>query len=213
MSFEWPWMLLALLLLPALCVAYLLALKRRKQYTISFTNLDLLKEVAGEQPGIKRHIPPLLFLIGLAALLFALARPVTSVSVPRAQAAVMLVMDVWYSMNADDLKPTRFAAAQQSAKQFVQQLPAAARVGLVSFSGKANLNAPLTLDHTAVLEAIESLKLDNGTAIGDGLLNALEHIAAQDRANTRQHYFAVRWRIVAGLRPIGCSGPCAANAN
>ncbi len=181
MRFEWPAMLAALLLVPALVVAYILALRRRKQYTISFTNLDLLKEVAGEQPGIKRHIPPLLFLIGLTALLFALARPMMNINVRRAGASIMLVMDVSYSMNAEDLKPTRFAAAQQSAKQFVQQLPATARVGLVSFSGKANLNAPLTLDHNAVLEAIAGLKLDNGTAIGDGLLNALEHIAAQNQ--------------------------------
>jgi Ca-activated chloride channel homolog len=104
-----------------------------------------------------------------------------NINVRRAGASIMLVMDVSYSMNAEDLKPTRFAAAQQSAKQFVQQLPATARVGLVSFSGKANLNAPLTLDHNAVLEAIAGLKLDNGTAIGDGLLNALEHIAAQNQ--------------------------------
>jgi Ca-activated chloride channel homolog len=181
MNFEWPAMLAALLVVPALVVAYILALRRRKQYTISFTNLDLLKEVAGEQPGIKRHIPPLLFLIGLTALLFALARPMMNINVRRAGASIMLVMDVSYSMNAEDLKPTRFAAAQQSAKQFVQQLPTTARVGLVSFSGKANLNAPLTLDHNAVLEAIAGLKLDNGTAIGDGLLNALEHIAAQNQ--------------------------------
>jgi Ca-activated chloride channel family protein len=179
MSFLWPWLLLSLLLVPALIGAYLIALQRRRQYTISFTNLDLLKEVAGEGPGIKRHIPPLLFLIGLAALLFSLSRPVMNVALPRTRTAVMLVLDVSYSMNAEDLKPTRIAAAQQSAKQFVAQLPATALVGLVSFSGKANLNAPLTLDHNAVLEAIDTLKLDNGTAIGDGLMQALEHIASQ----------------------------------
>jgi Ca-activated chloride channel family protein len=181
MSFIWPALLLSLLLVPALVAAYLFALQRRKRYTISFTNLDLLKEVAVEQPGFKRHIPPLVFLIGLAALLFSLARPVANVSLPRTRAAVVLVLDVSYSMNAEDLKPTRIAAAQASAKQFVQQLPATALVGLVSFSGKANLNAPLTRDHNAVLEAIESLKLDNGTAIGDGLLQALEHIAVQNQ--------------------------------
>ena len=181
MSFEWPLMLLALVLLPVLVGVYLLALQRRKQYTISFTNLDLLKEVAGEQPGVKRHIPPLLFLIGLAALLFALARPVTNLPLPRTRTAVMLVMDVSYSMNAVDLQPSRIVAAQQSARRFVEQLPSTAQVGLVSFSGKANLNAPLTLDHNAVLEAINGLKLDNGTAIGDGLMNALDHIATQNR--------------------------------
>ena len=174
-------MLLALVLLPVLVVVYLIALQRRKQYTISFTNLDLLKEVAGEQPGFKRHIPPLLFLIGLAALLFGLARPVANLALPRARTAIMLVMDVSYSMNAVDLQPSRIAAAQQSARRFVQQLPSTAQVGLVSFSGKANLNAPLTLDHNAVLEAINGLKLDNGTAIGDGLMNALDHIATQNR--------------------------------
>ena len=115
-SFEWPWLLLSLMLIPALLIAYAIAQRRRKNYAVIFTNTDLLEEVAGAQPGLKRHIPPILFLIGLAALLLALARPVINLTVSRQRTAVMLVMDVSYSMNAEDLKPTRIAVAKQSAK-------------------------------------------------------------------------------------------------
>jgi Ca-activated chloride channel family protein len=179
MNFEWPWLLLLLLLVPVLAALYIWVQRQRKAYAVRFTNLELLKAVAGN-PGFKRHIPPLLFLIGTTALLLALARPVASVTLPRERTMVMLVMDVSFSMQADDLKPTRFAAAKNAAKQLLQRLPRQVAVGLVSFSAKANLNAPLTTDHNAVIAAIDSLALDNGTAIGTGLAEALDHIALQN---------------------------------
>ena len=184
MSFEWPIFLLGLLLVPALVAAYVIAQKQRKTYAVRFTNLELLAQVVGPSPGIRRHIPAMLFLASFTALVVAVARPIAVVALPRERSTVMLVMDVSYSMEADDLKPSRLVAAKRAAEQFVQQLPPAVSVGLVSFSGKANLNAPLTTDHAAVVEAIESLKLDNGTAIGDGLLLALNHVADQDSVAT-----------------------------
>lgn len=184
MSFEWPIFLLGLLLVPVLAAAYIYAQKQRKVYAVRFTNLDLLAEVAGPQPGFRRHLPAILFLLGLTALLIGLARPMAMVALPRERSTVMLVMDVSYSMEAGDLNPSRIVAAKRAAEQFVRELPPSASVGLVSFSGKANLNAPLTTDHAAVVEAIENLTLDNGTAIGEGLLLALNHIADQDRAST-----------------------------
>ena len=184
MSFEWPIFLLGLLLVPALVAAYVIAQKQRKTYAVRFTNLELLAQVARPSPGIRRHIPAMLFLASFTALVVAVARPIAVVALPRERSTVMLVMDVSYSMEADDLKPSRIVAAKRAAERFVQQLPPTASVGLVSFSGKANLNAPLTTDHAAVVEAIESLKLDNGTAIGDGLLLALNHVADQDSVAT-----------------------------
>ncbi len=182
MTFEWPWLLLSLLLLPALVLFYRAAMKRRRASAIIFSDIDLLREAAGNTPHWQRHVPAVLLLLGIAALLFSLARPSAVLRLPRPQAAVMLVMDVSASMTATDLSPNRLEAAKQAAQQFVQRLPENTSVGLVSFSAKANLNAPLTRERKAVLQALNSLHTDSGTAIGDGLLEALDHIAAQTLA-------------------------------
>lgn len=179
MTFEWPWLLLSLLLLPLLVIYYRWAMKRRRASAIIFSDIELLREAAGTTPRWQRHVPAVLLLLGIAALLFGLARPSAVLRLPRPQSAVMLVMDVSASMTATDLSPNRLDAAKQAAQQFVQRLPENTSVGLVSFSAKANLNAPLTRERKAVLQALDSLHSDSGTAIGDGLLEALDHIAAQ----------------------------------
>jgi Ca-activated chloride channel family protein len=89
----------------------------------------------------------------------------------------MVVMDVSGSMAADDLQPDRMAAARQAARAFVQALPEGARVGMVSFSTRARLDAAPTSDHSAVLRAIDRLTPEGGTAIGDGLDLALDQLA------------------------------------
>jgi Ca-activated chloride channel family protein len=141
---------------------------------VRFTNLALLREVVGRRPGLRRHIPPLLFLLGLGALLVGLARPSAVIAVPRDEAAIMLVVDVSGSMTANDLQPTRMEAARRAAETFVQALPPDTRVGLVSFASRARLDAPLTRDREMVLDAIRSLNAEGGTAIGDGLAMALD---------------------------------------
>ncbi|MCC7369177.1 MAG: VWA domain-containing protein [Chloroflexi bacterium] len=174
MTFEWPLLLWSLVLLPILFGFYLLAQRRRRAYALRFTNLALLKEVVGRRPGLRRHLPPLLFLLGLGALLVSLARPSAVIAVPRDEASIVLVLDVSGSMAASDLKPTRIEAARQAALSFIQALPANTKVGLVSFSNRAQVVAPLTRDHTAVLAALRTLQAEGGTAIGDGLALGLE---------------------------------------
>ena len=155
MTFEWPYLLFSLLLLPVLAALYGLAQKRRRANAIIFSDLDLLREAGGSQPDWRRHVPAALFLLGLAVVLFGLARPSAVLRLPRQQSAVMLVMDVSASMTATDLQPNRLDAARQAARRFVQNLPANTSVGLVSFSARANLNAPLTRERTPVLQALE----------------------------------------------------------
>jgi Ca-activated chloride channel family protein len=173
MTFEWAPALLGLLIMPILAALYIYAQRRRKQFVTRYSNLDTLKKIAPKQAGWRKHIPPILFLIGLTALLFALARPISLVSLPREQANVMLVIDASASMRVNDLQPTRLDAAKDAARGFVESLPPQLSVGVVSFNAKANVNAPLTRDRSAVISAINNLKTDNGTAIGDGLLLAL----------------------------------------
>jgi hypothetical protein len=86
-SFEWPTLLASLGLLPILLGLYVLAERRRRRYAVRFTNLALLQQVVGRGPGVRRHIPPLLFLLGFGALLVGLARPQAVIADPRRSAS------------------------------------------------------------------------------------------------------------------------------
>lgn len=179
MTFEWPTLLIGLALVPILMALYARAQRRRRAYAVRFTNLALLSSVMGKGPGARRHVPPMLFLVGLAALLLSLARPVAVLALPREQSTVLLVIDVSASMTANDMQPNRMIAAQQAARTFVEKLPGHVSVGLVSFNSRSAVNAGVTRDHRQVLRAIDGLRAAGGTAIGDGLAQALDQLAFQ----------------------------------
>ncbi|MHB1133449.1 MAG: VWA domain-containing protein [Chloroflexota bacterium] len=176
MTFQWPYLLFALALLPIVLAVYVFVQRRRRRYALRFTNLALLGAVAGPGPGLRRHIPPLLYLLSLSALLISLARPMAVVAVPRDQAGVMLVLDVSGSMAADDIRPNRLEAAKQATLALIEALPEGAQVGLVSFSGTASLRAPLGHDREAVRRALQMLAEGGGTAMGEGLHLALDEL-------------------------------------
>ena len=121
-----------------------------------------------------RTIPPLLLCLGLLLLCGALARPQTILMTPLREATVMLVLDTSGSMRAKDLKPSRIEAAQQAAKQFIQDKPSRLRVGLVTAAGTAALvQAPID-ERDALLKALDYLPLQYGSALGTGILVSLE---------------------------------------
>jgi Ca-activated chloride channel family protein len=173
-SVEWPGLLWTLLLVPVALAAYLLAQRRRSRYTVRFTNLDLLANVVSAEPGWRRHVPPALYLLALAALLVSLARPQALTLVPKEQATVILVMDVSGSMNATDVEPTRLLSSQRAATAFVEELPEKFRVGIVSFASTAQTLTRPTTDRVAVHGAIDSLHAEGATAMGDGIERALD---------------------------------------
>lgn len=179
MTFQWPLMLLSLAIIPLLVLAYVLLQRRRQTYTLRFTNMALLSKVAGKRPGFKRHLPPLFILLSLAVLLVSLARPTAVIATPKDQSNIVIVMDVSGSMAANDLQPNRLSAAKQAAQDFVNTLPANAKVGLISFNTAARVDASLTTDHNAVKQSIRNLNYGGGTAIGEGLEAALKQIALQ----------------------------------
>jgi Ca-activated chloride channel family protein len=119
MSFLWIDMLWLLLLVPVLIFAYIMILRRRQKYALRYSSLSLVKEALGRGPGIRRHIPPILFLIGITAMIIALARPVATVILPSQQGTVILTLDVSGSMRAEDMKPTRLEAATAAARTFM----------------------------------------------------------------------------------------------
>ena len=174
MSFAWPLALCSLALIPLLLLAYLLVQRRRVKYSTRFTNLDLLANVVDRAPGWRRHVPPLFALAALAALLVALARPETTIAVPRDEASVVLAIDVSGSMMATDVPPTRLDAAKDAASRFVEGLPERFGVGLVSFSTAATSLADPSEERAEILEEIDGLEAHTGTAIGDAIAAALD---------------------------------------
>ena len=175
MTFLWPEMLCFLVAVPLLVATYILVLLRNKKNAVRYASLSLFKEA---MPGrnLKRHIPPALFLLAMVGMLLAAARPTTVLRLPSQHDMVILAMDVSGSMKADDVKPTRLAAAQAAARSFVNQTPRSTRIGVVAFAGSAALVQPPSGDREQVKAAIDQLQLQNATAVGDGILVSLKAI-------------------------------------
>src|SRR5512143_2721618 len=114
MSFLWVEALWLLVLVPIVIAAYILFQRRRQKYALRYASLSLVKEALGKGPQVRRHIPPVLFMIGLAILLIGIARPVATVTLPSQQGTVVLTIDVSGSMAADDMKPSRLEAAKSA---------------------------------------------------------------------------------------------------
>lgn len=176
MNFQWPLCLLFFLLLPLVMWIYLMTQKKRHMYAIRFTNLALLESVVGKGPGLRRHIPPCIFLLALVIVIFSLARPTATMALPLKQANVMLVFDVSGSMMTQDMSPNRITAAKQAAHTFVNALSSSVQVGVISFNNIAVVRTSLTHNHVLVQQAIDALVPGGGTAIGDGLNAALDQL-------------------------------------
>lgn len=173
MNFLWPDGLWTLLLLPALVLAYLGLLKRRKKNTVRLASVALVKQAMGAGPGWRRHVPPALLLAAVAVLLLASARPMVKLKLPSRDQTIILAMDVSGSMRATDVKPNRMVAAQEAAKAFAAGLPRNVRIGVVSFAGTAAVVQAPTLSREDVVAAIDRFQMQRATAIGSGLILSL----------------------------------------
>jgi Ca-activated chloride channel homolog len=175
-NFGSPAVLLSLFAIPVIIGIYALAQRRRRRYVVRFTAVPVLAGVmaAGGVSRWRRHLPAALLLAALAALLVALAKPQTTVAVPVEKASVMLVTDQSGSMRADDVAPSRLAAAQQAARDFLGKVPKELQVGAVSFSDVPQSVSPPTTDREDVRSLIDGLNADGGTAAGDALQSALD---------------------------------------
>jgi Ca-activated chloride channel homolog len=173
MSFIWPAMLLAVLTIPVFALVYFRFQRIRRQKAASFGALGFGGQDSTEGGNRRRYLPSALFFSGLTILVFALARPQTTVSLPRLEGTVVLAFDVSGSMAADDLEPTRMEAAKAAAIAFVQQQPASILIGVVSFSDSGFTILPPTSDQEAIFAAINRLVPQRGTSLGNGTLTAL----------------------------------------
>jgi len=171
-----PSRLWLLLVVAVVAAVYVILQKRRRTYAVRFTNLDLLQSIAPKSPGWRRHIPALLLIAALSSLVVALARPAREEKVPRERATIILAIDTSLSMMAEDVPPDRLVAAQRAAKTFLDIVPPAINVGLVSFNGTGTIQVPPTTDRLRVRQALDRLQLEERTAIGEGIFTSLQAI-------------------------------------
>jgi Ca-activated chloride channel family protein len=179
MSFIWPTMLLLLLIVPLLIYVYVRVSARRDRRRAELGTMGQLRTTNGKPVGRRRHIPVALFLVGLTVLLVGLARPQTTLALPRREGTVILAFDTSNSMVATDIKPSRMKAAKEAAKTFVESQPSSIRIGVVSFSDSAFVVQKPTKSRQDVLDAISQLSPGGGTSVGDGILTSLGAIAGK----------------------------------
>lgn len=181
MSFGSPFLLVLLLLVPALAALWVVLERRRRAQAARFSSPALLPNIVGERPGRRRLVPLALFLLGIAALTTAAARPHAKVTVPRKEATILLAVDVSRSMQAQDVAPTRLAAARKAADAFLAKVPALYRVGVIGIGSRAFVAVPPTIDRGLAHNALESLTPSEGTALGDAIALGTK-IAKRQRA-------------------------------
>ena len=138
----------------------------------------MLPNIVGRRPQRMRHIPVVLFLIGLVFLLVGFARPQRSLGkVQGAAGTIVLAFDVSGSMAANDIRPTRISAARSVALRFLNQLPSRIRVGVVTFGTSAHLAVGPTFDRKSVIAGLpDAITPRSGTRIGDGLNEAVSAV-------------------------------------
>ncbi len=176
MTFLWPRLLWLLVLIPLLVAVYLVLLRRRKKNAVRYANLGAVKAAMQKGVGLRRHVPPLLFLLATAVMLLAIARPAAYVTLPADRGTVILAMDVSGSMRARDIQPNRLAASQKAARAFVSGQPADVLIGVVAFAESAYVVQAPTTNRDDVLAAIDRLRTQRATAIGNGILTSLQTI-------------------------------------
>lgn len=210
MSFMWPLALFGLLVVPLLLAVYVWMQRRRKKYAVRFASVAMVRQAVGKGPGIRRHIPAAVFLLAIATMVVAMARPQAEVSLPQNTGTVMLVIDVSGSMQATDVKPNRMEATKLAAADFVERQPKGVKIGVVSFSDFGALVQPPTRDKDAALRAIERLRPQRGTNIGGGLQTALD--ALYEGSDTARPTAVPAQAAQPGGRPGATPVPSAAMA-
>ena len=142
MSFTWPIALLLLLTVPLVLGVYFLAMRRRRRQAVTYSSLALLRTALPRRSRWRRHLPVALLLASLGLLALASARPQITSNVPIGRTSIILALDESRSMCSTDVQPNRLSVAQKAARDFVASQPKGTRMGLVVFSGFAELAVP-----------------------------------------------------------------------
>ncbi len=180
LRFENPKLLWLLLLLAPMTAYYLMRL-RQGGATIRLSTVAALKKVSKGWMFWLRHVPFVLRMAAVAAVVVAIARPQTSStsqSVTAEGIDIMIALDISGSMLAADFEPNRIEAAKKVASQFILDRPAD-RIGLAVFAGESFTQCPMTTDHATLINLLGQVQMGmiaDGTAIGDGLATAVNRL-------------------------------------
>jgi Ca-activated chloride channel family protein len=180
MELLWPGFLYLLALIPILVLVYIFILRRRRPYAVRFSSLSLVREAVGKQSQVRRHLPFVLFLLAMSSLVVAMGRPISTVTLPAANATIILSIDVSRSMCSTDISPNRLEAAKSAALDFIEAQEANVQIGVVAFAGYAVVIQEPTTDRNLLENAVQNLTTARRTAIGSGLLTSLEALSEID---------------------------------
>ena len=180
MTFDQPYLLLLLLAVPLLLAAYVWQLRRRRPAAVRHSNVALVRSAVGPSRRWRRHVPIALVLASLGLLGVAGARPQVRTDVPVSSATVILALDVSGSMCSTDVSPNRLSAAQAAVRSFIESQNDETKIGLVLFSGFAQLAVAPTTSHDDLLRTLDAVTTGRGTTIGAAILKSLDAIAELD---------------------------------
>jgi Ca-activated chloride channel homolog len=177
-TFGQPWFFALFALLPLLVFWYII--KNNMQQGALVISDTSAKGLSSWKNSF-RHVPFLIRILALSAIIIALARPQTKYELQQEEGEgvdIVLCIDVSGSMTAQDFQPNRLEAAKNVAADFVNKRTAD-RIGVVIFAGESFTQCPITTDHTVLLSAIENIHnglLEDGTAIGNGLGTGVDRL-------------------------------------
>jgi Ca-activated chloride channel family protein len=179
MSFLWPDLLWLCLLLPVLGLGHRWRMRHARGAPAAAAAF-MQRNVISCAPRWQRRVSPALLLLALALLVVAMARPTATLTLPTRERTIILALDVSGSMEAADVAPNRIRASQAAARDFVDRLPPGVRIGIVGYSDSAHLVQPPTRRHDDAIAAIGRLQVQQGTAIGSGILASLGALFPQE---------------------------------
>jgi Ca-activated chloride channel family protein len=198
LTLQWPSMLWLLVALPVLAAFQLWQSRRGRQATLRFAGLGGIDASPGTGTRWRRSVPPVLMLLGIAALILAVARPQAALMLPARLESIILAMDVSGSMKATDIAPDRITAARAAAKAFLDEQPRKVRIGVVSIAATAAVAQSPTTNRDDILKVMEQFQLQRGSAIGSGIVIALETLLPEAGMNTE--------KIISGSPPYPPGG-------
>ena len=183
MHLLWPWFLLLFMLIPLLIAVYLLILRRKRRFAIRYSSISLIREAVTKRSRWRQHLPFVLFLIGSASLITAMARPVAEIEVPLSRTTIILALDVSLSMWATDVSPNRLSVALDAALNFIEDQADGTQFSIVAFADFAEVIVPPTNDKEVLQEAVTNLTTSlGGTAIGSATLKSIDAISEVNTA-------------------------------
>src|SRR5205085_3602511 len=166
LDFAAPARLWLLVAAGALAVAYVVMQIRRRRDAAKFADPALLPLLVSGKAPWWRHAVAVVFAGGLVLATVAAAQPTVPGTAERQQATIIVAIDTSDSMKATDVAPTRLGAAVSAAKSFIEGLPSAFSVGVVSADATPEVIVAPSTDHQAVEVALARLATSPGTALG-----------------------------------------------